>query len=174
MHRVLRLLDGLGRRPWLFLLLGASATVFGAVIVTVVQLTTLTGGYGVLDFDIGYDPARVMTVLGSYGAEGMALNARVQALDLVNPLLYATVMAVFTRMVWRGKGPEWLALLPYLAALGDYAENITLFLMAQRFPEVSEHIVSVSSTLSLLNNAMMPIAAGPLVVGIVLKAVKRL
>ncbi len=74
------LLNVIGRlATWrgMAVLLVLYATVFGLIIVTVNQLSDMTSGYSILDFEPGYDKARVMEVLGSYGPKGVALNARV-------------------------------------------------------------------------------------------------
>ncbi len=70
-------------------------------------------------------------------------------------------------LVWRGRGPRWLALLPLLGGLGDYMENVTLFLMARQFPDLSDGLVNLSSTLSLVKQGLLPIAVAPLLVWLV-------
>ena len=62
------------------------AIVFGAILITMGQLAEATGGSGILDFEVGYSAERVAAILGSYGAEGMALYGRIQLLDLINPI----------------------------------------------------------------------------------------
>lgn len=161
-----KLIDRLTKPGAILVLLALQGSVLGAIFFTLSQLADVSGGYGILDFDMGYDMARVMEVFGSYGAQGMRLYGRIQALDLINPALYSLVAAVFTRMLWRGHGPDRICLAPLLGGLGDYAENVTLFLMARSFPEISAGLVSVSSTLSLIKNGLLVAGLAPLVVGV--------
>lgn len=147
--------------------------VFGTIVFILRQLVELTG-FGILDFDRGYSFARVHQVLGSYGAEGMALYFRIQLLDLLNPALYSLLAAALTAMVWRGTGPSWLVLFPLLAGLGDYLENITLLMITFRYPDISEGLVTTSSTLSLLKNGLLVVGLIPLIVGIALRVTGRM
>lgn len=168
MTQLLTLIEKLANWKGIAILLILYLAVFGTILVTLGQLSELTGGYGVLDFDRGYSYARVHEVLGSYGTEGMTLNARIQFLDLFNPALYSLIAATLTYLLWNGRGPKWLALVALLGGLGDYLENVTLFLMARTFPDISESLVSLSSSLSLLKNILLPIAILPLLVGLIL------
>jgi hypothetical protein len=97
----------------------------------------------------------------------MRLYGRIQTLDLINPALYSLLAAALTRMLWQGR--PWVALLPLLAALGDYAENITLTLLARGFPELPEGLVAISSTLSLAKLALMALGLAPLLIGLLLR-----
>ena len=155
-------------------LIVAYAVVFGAILLTLAQLDSVTGGAGILDFDVGYSRDRVMEVFGSYGEGGMALYRRIQVLDLFNPALYSLLAAVFTYLLWRDRGPDWLCLLPLLGGIGDYAENFTLFLLSRSFPALPDGLVSVSSALSLAKNTALVLGLLPLVVGLVLWGMQAL
>lgn len=168
MKSTLSLIERLASWKGILSLLVIYSMVFGAILVTLGQLTNLTGGLGILDFDRGYSMDRVHEVLGSYGPDGMALNARIQFLDLFNPALYSLILACLTFLLWKGRGPNWLPLVALLGGIGDYLENITLFLMARSYPDISEGLVNLSSNLSLIKNALLPIAALPFLVGMVI------
>lgn len=174
MPPLLSLIDRLSRRRPLTVLLLLYAVVFGAILITIGQIAEATSGAGILDFERGYTPARVAELLGAYGPEGFELYQRVQILDLVNPALYSLVAACITHLIWRGIGPAWLALLPLLAGLGDYAENVTIALIIRAWPDVPDNLVAASSFLSLTKNGLMAVAFLPLVVGIVFWIVARL
>lgn len=174
MPTAVKLIDRLTNLRAILSLLVLYVAVFGSILFTLGQLTEVSGGYGILDFDRGYDLARVGEVFGSYGSDGMRLYGRIQLLDLLNPALYSLILAVITRLLWRDRGPDWLCLTPFLGGLGDYAENVTLFLMAQSYPDISTTLVSSSSTLSLIKNGLLPIAMLPLLAGLVMLAVRFL
>ena len=172
MTAAVKLINNLTPPRAILILVILYGAVFGTILFTLGQLAEISGGYGILDFDQGYDMARVREVLGSYGAEGMKHYGRIQLLDLFNPALYSLIAAVFTRLLWRERGPDWLCLIPLLGGLGDYAENITLFLMARSYPEISSELVSASSTLSFAKNGLMVVGMLPLLAGLVLLMVR--
>ena len=152
----------------------AYLVVFGAILVTVWQLTEVSGGFGVLDFDQGYTTERVAEVFGSYGEHGFSLYRRIQILDIFNPAFYSLIAAVLTYMLWKGRGVDWLSLAPLLGGIGDYAENVTLFLLAREFPDVSDGLVSISSALSLIKNGLLVLGLLPLFVGLALWLIQQL
>ena len=166
MQSAVFLLDRLAKRTPMTILFALSAAVFAAIQYSLAHLAGVSGGYGILDFDVGYGPDRVAEVLGSYGAEGMAIHSRIQMLDLLNPALYALVLACVARILWRGRGPVWLALVPLLAGLGDYLENATLFLIARAFPEVPAGLVAISNWLNLLKYGLLAAAMAVILAGI--------
>ena len=166
----IKLIDRLTTPRAIVMLIFLFGIVFGAILFTLTQLAEVSGGYGILDFDRGYDMNRVIEVLGSYGSEGMRLNRRIQLLDLLNPALYSLVAATVTRLLWRERGPDWICLVPLLGGLGDYAENVTLFLMTRAYPDIPTDLVSASSTLSTIKNVLMFVGLLPLLAGLAMQA----
>ena len=171
---MIRLISRLATWRGITCLLVLYAIVFGAILISLNQLTTITGGYGILDFDRGYSASRVAEVFGSYGDEGFRLYGRIQALDLLNPALYSLITAIVTYLLWRGRGRDWLCLMPLLGGLGDYAENITLFWMTRSHPDIPDTLVSVSSFLNLLKTGLLFVGLSPLIAGLVAWAFRRM
>lgn len=174
MQALLRLIFSLSHGWVIALPFLAWGLVFGTILLTMSQLSAVSGGYGILDFEFGYSASRVAEVFGSYGPEGMALYARIQLLDLFNPAAYALCAALLTYRLWAPRGRPALSLFPLLAALGDYAENITLFMLAQSYPDLPEGLLALSSALSLLKNGLMLLGLAPLFVGAALWFTQRL
>lgn len=166
MSFLLSVIDWFARPRRFVVLLGLYGVVFGAILISLSGLQQVSGGHGILDFEIGYDPHRVDAVLGSYPDEGWRLYARIQVLDLLNPALYSLVLAVLTHWVWRGTGREGLALLALVGGLGDYLENATLFAIARAYPQLPEGLIAVSSGLSLLKNGLLALSVLPLLIGL--------
>jgi len=162
-----RFIERMATGRWLMFLFIAYSVVFGTILLTLNELASVSGGYGILDFERGYSSQRVMEILDSYGSEGMALSSRIQLLDMLNPALYSTIAAGLTYRLWVMRGPLWLAFVPYLAAVGDYLENITLFMITRSYPEVPDSLVAISSNLSLLKNGLIIVAFVPLSVGLI-------
>jgi hypothetical protein len=174
MQALLRLISNLSDGWVIALPFLAWGLVFGAILITMSQLSAASGGYGILDFEFGYSASRVAELFGSYGPEGMTLYARIQLLDLLNPAAYALCASLLTYRLWAPRERPALSLFPLLAALGDYAENITLFLLARSYPNIPEALVSLSSSLSLLKNGLMIVGLAPLVLGAALWFTDRL
>ena len=164
---VLSLIKRLSRPRAFLLLLGAYVVVFGLILYHLGQLQQISG-HGILDFEQGYSPARVNEVLGSYGTDGMAIVRRIQLLDLINPALYSLILAVLTHWVWRGGGGRYLPLVALLGGVGDYAENVTLFLMLRAYPDIPPALVETSSALSLAKTGLLILSVLPLVIGLVI------
>ena len=158
----------------LAVIIAAYVVVFGSILMTLGQLTEVSGGFGILDFDQGYTKERVAEVFESYGERGFSLYGRIQLLDILNPALYSLISAVLTYLLWKGRDVDWLCLAPLLGGIGDYAENVTLFLLARGYPNLSEGLIAVSSTLSLIKNGLLILGAVPLIVGLALWCVRRL
>lgn len=164
----------LATRRGLTVLIIAYLVVFGAILMTLGQLTEVSGGFGILDFDQGYTKQRVTEVFGSYGEQGFSLYRRIQLLDVINPALYSLIASAFTYLLWNGRGVDWLCVIPLLGGLGDYAENATLFFIAKGYPEVSDGLIAVSSTLSLTKNALLIVGMLPLLTGLARLSIERL
>lgn len=173
MRSYLSLLDACAHWRVLLVLIGLWAIVFGAILVSLTQLADISGGAGILDFEIGYSHDAVHALLSRYGETGFDLYRRIQWLDLINPALYTSILVIITRMVWPGRGPGWAFLLPLLGGIGDYAENATLALIVAQWPTPSENLIAVSSALSLAKNAGLAVALLPLLIAVVLRIKRR-
>ena len=166
MQWIVNTLEKTSGRKGLIILGVSSALIFGLIWALIIKLMTLTGGTGILDFEIGYTPEKVQAVLGRYGTEGMALYRKIQWLDLINPVLYGLLMAsILYRLYPPQESWSRLVLLPLAAALLDYAENGVLFILATDYPDISTQWVGVGAVLSLLKNAVLFLATMVLLVG---------
>lgn len=171
---MISLIAKLATRRGLSILVAAYVLVFGAILVTLGQLLEVSGGFGALDFDQGYSTERVAEVFGSYGAQGFSLYRRIQLLDIFNPTLYSLIASALTYLLWKGRGFEWLCLAPLLGGIGDYAENVTLFLLVKGYPDVNESLAAISSSLSLIKTGLLILGLLPMIGGLALWAVNRL
>ena len=174
MNSLVRLIQNTATLRGLAILFGLYVVVFGAIITTLTQLTELTGGIGILDFDRGYSIERVNEVFSSYGTNGMALYMRIQFLDLFNPAIYSLFLASIVYLLWQNRQIAWVSIMPLLAGLLDYFENLTLFILARSFPDLSESLVSISSALSIVKNIVLFVAILSLLSGLVLFVLGRI
>ena len=174
MAKLITFLDSLANWRGIGILLVLYALVFGAIIVTLIQLTTLTGGTGILDFDRGYTFERVQEVFGSYGEAGFALYGRIQLFDLFNPAIYSLLFASFIYLLWKGRKNIWVVIIPLAAGLLDYAENLALYLLSSSYPELSSQLISFSSTLSIIKNLALFGTIAALLIGLIFWIRQRL
>jgi hypothetical protein len=166
MARIISIIEQLGTWRGLSVLVAVASLVFALIFTTLAQITEITGGYGILDFEVGYSVARVDEILGSYGAEGMALYRRIQLLDVINPAVYSLILACVAYLLWQGRGPRYIALIPLLGGVGDYLENVTLFLIVRSYPVLNAELITVSSSLSYLKNILAGVGGIVLLAGL--------
>ena len=152
----------------LLLLLALNILLFGLIASTIRKLMDVSGGIGILDFDRGYTRERVLEVFGSYGEAGMALYSRIQMLDLINPAVYSLLFSSLIFLLVRGSKLAWLAVIPLIAGSLDYLENLTLYLLAKSFPDIPTKLVSISSSLSIIKNAVLFGAVLAFIIGIIM------
>lgn len=152
MKTIISILEKTSTKQGLLLLTVLYALVFGLIISTISKLTGITGGIGILDFDRGYTHSRVIEVFSSYGEAGMTLYSGIQLLDLINPALYSLLISSLVYLLVRHSKVIWLSIIPLLAGLLDYLENLTLYLLVQSYPDISESLASFSSALSIIKN----------------------
>ena len=141
-----------------------------AIALNVLELMRVSGGYGLLDFEFGYDAPRVAETFDAYGKAGMALFWRVQLLDLLNPALYALLGAAL--IYWLRQGSRWAWLALGAAAL-DYAENAVLAMLASGLPDVDAGLVGLGNVLSLAKHGVLGLSGG-VVVFLAIQRVRRL
>jgi hypothetical protein len=126
---------------------------------TIPAVMQYANGMQLLDMmPLGYDMAYVTALFENLGAPGrQAYLYRQLPLDMVYPLLFAVsyplVMAYFLKKLDRLHGPLfYLCLLPLLAGLADYLENIGIIALLGQFPDLSPTSVTIGSTMSLIKS----------------------
>lgn len=173
MKTLISILERSSTKQGLLLLTVLYALVFGLIISTISKLTDITGGIGILDFDQGYTHGRVIEVFSSYGEAGMTLYSRIQLLDLLNPALYSLLISSLVYLLVRHSKVIWLSIIPLLAGLLDYFENLTLYLLVKSYPDISVSLVSFSSALSIIKNIALFSTMAALIAGGIVWIKKR-
>lgn len=82
-------------------------------------------------------------------------------LDLFYPILLATFLSSFLlrlKIITYSKFHSWILLIPFIAMLCDYLENVFILLMITKTIELTESFVFVSSTLTILKSTFTTIA----------------
>ncbi len=117
-------------------------------IVVLPQLSSLAGGLAPLDMRTGYGVAEVRVLLEALGESGRAYYLFPQL--LIDSIFPASVSLAFG-LTLRTLLPNWrrVTLFPVTAAIFDYAENLTIYLILQSYPYLSERLIRLGSTLTI-------------------------
>lgn len=107
-----------------------------------------------LDLRMQYSPEEVKDLMAQMGEEGRAINRFISGrIDMIYPLIYGLFLILLlvrlsSTLKYR-RGP-WLLLVPILAMLFDYLENIQVLRMLRQYPDISKELVAFSSLMSSL------------------------
>ena len=83
-----------------------------------------------------FSAAEAPEILNAFAKAGQLEQYKKQEihLDLLFPLAYGVGLAVLIALLVPRESPQrWLVLIPYVAALGDYVENICVLVMIARY-----------------------------------------
>lgn len=99
-----------------------------------------------IDLSFGYDAQWIINTLVQIGEEGRATYRWAGGvIDMIFPLFY---VSFFAGMLYRFRLSEnlwWLSVIPMLAGVVDWGENIQIQMMIDSFPNVSEAQASTAS-----------------------------
>lgn len=146
---------------------------------SITLLRQQSGGQTLLDMIPGYTPEQAYHILDAYGPAGRATYGHILSIDLVYPLVYGSALAVAVSLALRGAfAPSSIArrlnLVPVLAALFDYVENIGEFLMWLDYPARLYDVALVTSGATTAKLGLMTLIFVGLGVAIVVWAARRL
>lgn len=143
------------------ILLVFTQVVYGfMLLVTIPQLMSRTGGLPIPDMiPLGYDLTYLEELLNRLGSEGRQayLNRQIPV-DMVYPALFALTYSLLLGRILKSMDLLesrliYLCLLPVIAALADYAENMFIASQLHSYPELSGGIIGLSSVCSVIKSA---------------------
>lgn len=117
---------------------GTSVLIFNIGIVP--RLMEQADGMGLLDNTFGYTPQRVYTLFDTLGANGRQLyGTYLLAFDFLYPILFAVTNSIVLAYLLESLfGPKrsfvFLYLLPFVALLFDFVENLSLLALLWLYP----------------------------------------
>src|SRR5688572_24043403 len=129
-------------RGWLVLIFLAGEIFFNAVYLPGVQaeLQEFSGGNGPIDLQLFYTPAKVYSMVDSYGEEGRAFYLMHElTIDVIYPVVYTLFFALlitwlFQRGFAQGSKMQKLNVVPFGAFLFDMLENVCIVIMLTAHP----------------------------------------
>ena len=129
------------------------------LMVTIPKTMEFANGMKLLDMmPTGYDfnyVNKLFSTLGDIGRETY-LTSQIPV-DMIYPLLfgisYCLVMAYFLKKINKLKTPFiYLCLLPIIAGIADYSENIGIITMLNSYPDFTETTVNITSMFSVIKS----------------------
>ena len=107
-----------------------------------------------LDLHFSYSPDQAYEYLAALGAKGRdAYTRMLLTSDLAFPVVYSLALSVALMLVLRKPLPPanmYLCLFPYMIVIADWFENLSLVMVARKFPERADATVSYASSFTSL------------------------
>lgn len=129
------------------------------LLVTIPNTMNFSEGMKLLDMmPTGYDLDYVNKLFITLGEDGRNMYLTNQIpVDMVYPLLfgltYALVLAYFLKKINKLRSPfSYLCLLPIIAGIADYLENIGIITLLNNYPDFTETTVNTTSMFSLIKS----------------------
>lgn len=114
------------------------------------HFTKITGGDQILDSQLFYTQHEAFKNLSNYGNDGRNYYYYIQLLDLLFPIIYTFLFAMILSTVLMKALPDnerlWkLNLIPILAGVADYTENVGIFIMLRSYPDISKTLPTITN-----------------------------
>ena len=143
----------------LFLFIVTSLVYLVMLTVTIPKVASYADGLRILDMmPTGYDLAYVEQLFGSLGLKGREGYLFYQLpLDMIYPFLfgfsYSLLLVYFLRKLDKFESPLlYFCILPLVAAVADYAENIGILNLLLNYPELSGTAVMRTNIFTLIKS----------------------
>jgi hypothetical protein len=109
---------------------------------------------GVIDLTIGFNPQKTYQMVADYGDEARAYYAQTEVTtDVIYPIVYALLFGVILTLLYRNKAYKpfsWINLLPFVALIFDYLENICIVSLLQNYPSQSLNTATFCEVFKML------------------------
>ncbi len=126
----------------------------------------------------GYNRDYVNELFRTLGEHGREIYLTNQIpVDMIYPLLfgltYSLLLAYFLKKLNKLKSPfTYLCLLPIIAGIADYLENIGIITMLNSYPDLTETIVNATNTFSVIKSTSTSIFFIALIVIFIILGIK--
>jgi hypothetical protein len=109
---------------------------------------------GVIDLTVGFNQQKTLQMVADYGDEARAYYARTEmTTDVIYPIVYAFLFGVILSLLYRNKAYKpfsWINLLPFVALIFDYLENICIVSLLQNYPSQSLNTATFCEVFKIL------------------------
>ena len=147
--------------------------------VTIPKTMEFSKGMKLLDMlPTGYNQDYVNELFRTLGENGREIYLTKQIpVDMIYPLLfgltYSLLLAYFLKKLSKLKSPFiYLCLLPIIAGVSDYLENIGIITMLNNYPDLTETIVNTTNTFSVIKSTSTSMFFIALIVILIILGIK--
>ena len=132
-----------------------------------------------IDTMFAYTPAQVYDVISDYGEQGRQHHAVTElTADLLYPILYSLLLSLLVTLIFRRAFSstsflQKLWLLPFVAAVTDYGENVTVVTLLLRYPQKLTGVAWAASFFTTAKWLLVSVSFILIVVGLVALLIKR-
>ncbi|WP_052467102.1 hypothetical protein [Psychroserpens damuponensis] len=151
------------------------------LLVTIPKTMGFSNGMKLLDMlPTGYNLDYVNILFRTLGENGREIYLTNQIpVDMIYPLLfaltYSLLLAYFLKKLNKLKSPfTFLCLLPIIAGITDYLENIGIITMLNSYPNLTKNLVNTTNTFSLIKSTSTSIFFIALIVILIIFGIKFL
>ncbi|MGQ8337953.1 hypothetical protein ACUNWD_15490 [Sunxiuqinia sp. A32] len=129
------------------------------LMVTIPKVMSFSNGMKLLDMmPSGYSPEFVLKLLETLGTEGRNVYLFQQIpVDMVYPGLFAISYCLvlgwlLSKMNNVKVGFYYFCLIPFIAGLFDYLENLGIILMIRNYPDISDNLISATNISTIIKS----------------------
>jgi hypothetical protein len=151
------------------------------LLVTIPMVMSYSGGMKLPDMmPTGYNPEYMNSLLNQLGEEGRnAYLFRQIPVDMVYPLLFAISWSLVLAWLIKKLNKHntkliYLSVLPLLAGMFDYLENIGMIIILNSYPENGDILTQVTNVFSILKSFLTTIYFVVLIVMVLVFLIKKL
>ena len=135
------------------------------IFITIPKVMQYASGMDLFDMmPAGYRVEYAQSLLNTLGPDGRRAYMYSQLpVDMIYPLLfgltYSLMLAYFlNKLMWFDKPVFFIVLLPLVAGLFDYAENIGIFSMLQAYPDFSVSTAAWTNSFTIIKSALSTVS----------------
>lgn len=130
---------------------------------------------GIIDLTMGFNPQQTLDMVASYGDAGRSYYAMIElTADAAYPIVYAFLLGIILTLFFRGTKYARVHVLPFGILLFDYAENINIVYLLKTYPSQSMVAATLCEVFKLLKWGTLGLVVVTLLVGLVMKFVRKM
>ena len=134
---------------------------------SIIKMKEITGGLGLPDENLYYSYNQLFQMFERYGADGRAMYLNLQWVDMIYPLVYSLLLGSLLAILCKRSRFAWMILLPFVASLFDWTENILLRISVHSFPAMDNTVVQIASIATLMKWILLLLTLLALGIGLI-------